>query len=212
MPMRQTRSYGWLMLAGLGLLICVFATAADHLNPILALRRDAIINGEWWRVFSGHLVHNNLRHFALNLSGLLLITLLFRDTLRSFPLVLAWILCLPLLGILIHLLDPELVYYLGLSGGLYLLLVALLIADFQQHRLLHACALLLIGVRLAWEQYSAVGSTSAAQESAALGLPTYIDAHLYGAGLGLLLGIVMQLTRHILRRGHHDKDDELSGP
>lgn len=45
--------------------------------------RDAIIEGEWWRLVTGHLVHVDLWHFLMNVVGSLAIWWLFHKDLSA---------------------------------------------------------------------------------------------------------------------------------
>jgi rhomboid family GlyGly-CTERM serine protease len=103
------------------MIVSTVGTGADEL---LRYQRDAIIAGEWWRLFSGHLVHLSLSHMWLNLAGLLLVWALVG---KAFSLRTWWWLtgsCL--LGISLGLLWwlPELAWYVGLSGVLHGMLFA----------------------------------------------------------------------------------------
>ena len=110
-----------LLLALLSIVIAGIGTGADEL---LRYQRDAIIDGEWWRLLSGHLVHLGWSHLWINLAGLLLLWMLIG---RAFSSLVWWGLILGCsLGISLGLLWwlPGLVWYVGLSGVLHGMLFA----------------------------------------------------------------------------------------
>ena len=110
-----------LLLTLLSMIVSLMGTGADEL---LRYQRDAIIAGEWWRLFSGHLVHLGLSHMWLNLAGLLLVWALVGKacSLRIWW----WLIAFCLLGISLGLLWwlPNLNWYVGLSGVLHGVLFA----------------------------------------------------------------------------------------
>lgn len=88
-------------------------------QPQFLYVREAVTQGEWWRILTGQLVHTNWPHFALNVSSLALFALLFYNTacVRTFTINLFLLVCG--VGVCIHLLEPEILWYAGLSGAIY---------------------------------------------------------------------------------------------
>ncbi len=82
-------------------------------------QREALSQGEWWRLLSAHLVHLSAQHLLLNLLGLWLVMELLCETLSTA----AWtsLLLVSALGtsVLLLLLQPQLHWYAGLSGVLH---------------------------------------------------------------------------------------------
>jgi rhomboid family GlyGly-CTERM serine protease len=112
------------------LALAAFALAAQLLpgwREALIYERGAIAAGEWWRVWTGHVVHFGWPHFLAD-CGLLLI--IGATIAKEFPRA-AWLglLLMPaFISAVIYWLDPEMVRYAGLSAlnlGLLLLLAAL---------------------------------------------------------------------------------------
>jgi len=159
-----------------------------ELEIVLRYGRTEILEGDqWWRVVTANLVHLSYPHLLLNLAGLALITLLLAHTMTAWQWAFTG-LC-SMLGVSAGLLlfDPQLLWYVGLSGVLYGLLLGGAIAEFKNHKLMA----LVIGAytigKIIWEQiYGAVESSEKIT-----GGTVIVNAHLYGmvAGGVAVLGL-----------------------
>lgn len=158
----------------------------------LALRyeREAVLQGEYWRLVTGHLVHGSVRHLLLNSAGLGLIAALFGQD-YSWR---AWLLVALFSALAIDaglvFCEPQLVWYVGLSGVLHGALAAGAIAWWRHES--RPLALLLSAIllgKLAWEQWHGALPLSGA-------LPVVVDAHLYGALGGAVAGLMLWLQAH----------------
>lgn len=153
----------------------------------LRFDRLAIQQGQWWRLLSGHLVHLGWSHLMLNLAGLWLIWSLFGRDLGVWGGV--WVALWGMLGISLGLLywSPQVQWYVGLSGVLHALLVGgAVLAWGSGRRTLVAGLLMLVLVKLGWEQL--IGPVPGSE--AGSGGPVVVDAHLYGALCGAVAGAV----------------------
>ncbi|MGD9888762.1 MAG: rhombosortase [Halothiobacillaceae bacterium] len=145
--------------------------------------RPAIIDGHMWRVLSGHFVHLNSTHLAMNALGLMAIVSVWGSRLGGArPL---WLSIGISLGISLSLWwsEPQLLYYAGASGVLHGLFVAgiVLAHDLSlRFRLLAAAAL--IGKLITETQFN-TGSAEL------IGAPVIHAAHQWGAAWGGLLAI-----------------------
>ncbi len=85
--------------------------------PLEALQfdRQAIINGELWRLVTGNLVHWSVEHFVLDVSVFLIVGILYE---RHFPRWYPWIMLGTAfaIGVALVLFVPEISVYRGLSG------------------------------------------------------------------------------------------------
>lgn len=170
-----------------GLELMLGATGA-WVNPWLNYDRAAIAQGQWWRFITGHLVHLGMVHTLMNMSGLVLILYLFGALLRPWQ----WLLIglLTALGISAGFawLNPELAYYAGMSGVLHgLLMVGLLLAAihrFGYPRWLLLLITVFVLAKLVSEQLPGydIDYLQAYMHAAVI-----VDAHLYGAVMGVLL-------------------------
>lgn len=157
-------------------------------SPALRYARAEIFAGQWWRLFTGHLVHLGLSHLALNLAGLLLIGWLFAPGLRAAHWL--WLLAGSWLAICAGflLLEPALMWYVGLSGILHGLLLGGALLDAGLASRVRWVLVAGVLLKLAWEQWA--GALPFTAEAA--GGAVIVDAHLYGGLGGLLSGLLIQ--------------------
>jgi rhomboid family GlyGly-CTERM serine protease len=148
----------------------------------LRLEPGMVSEGQIWRLLSGHLVHLSWGHFLMNALALLAICGLFSSWMipRTFLWWMAASACSTGLGLLW--LEPQLGWYVGLSGVLHGLLIAGSIHEAVEarsagERAMGIALLVAIISKLAWEQ--AYGPLPGSE--AAAGGRVIVDAHLYGA-------------------------------
>lgn len=161
-------------------LVMVFGSAA---NDWLRFDRDAILHGEVWRLLTAHLAHLTWSHLAMNVAGLWLIWLLFGKGLSTRY----WLLILvgSAVGVSLGLLAfrADILWYVGLSGVLHGLFISGCLMDLRSGRKDALLLLVLIVIKLAWEQAS--GPLPGSEATA--GGKVVVDAHLYGAICGAVL-------------------------
>lgn len=168
--------------ATLAVLCLALALAGPVMTGLLRFSRSAIFQGEWWRLLTGHLVHLSWNHVLMNVAGLILIWILFgRYFSTRFWIIVATINALGISAALL-IFNPEVSWYVGLSGVLHGLFVIGLLENIRKGYRLEI--LLLIGfiAKLAWEQ--SAGPTPGSEAMA--GGHVLVDAHLYGAIVGAL--------------------------
>jgi len=148
----------------------------------LRYERGAILSGEVWRLFSGHLVHLGWAHLGLNAAALVLIAALLGRLQRPPPW--AWLALASSLGVSLGLMvcSPQVAWYVGLSGVSHGLVAAGGAVLARERRAAGFAWLALLAGKLAWEQLH--GALPGSQ--AIIGAATVVDAHLYGAVAGLL--------------------------
>ncbi|MDZ7903662.1 MAG: rhombosortase [Rheinheimera sp.] len=110
-------------IAELLVIISLLQIGNSELSPVLDFDRNAIYQGEWWRLFTGHLMHNNAWHLGMNFGALIVIL-----AVQGMHLTVARFLVLLIAGCLMISLDilflsPTMMIYCGLSGWLHCLLV-----------------------------------------------------------------------------------------
>lgn len=183
-----------LISALLALISALLALGGADLAGALRYQRAEILHGQLWRLLSGHLLHLGGAHLLLNLCGLGLVWALFARELSG---LVGWrvLLCSALgvsLGLLLF--DPDLVWYVGLSGVLHGLFAAGAVRLWRERPTEAALMLTVLAGKLLWEQL--LGPLPGT--SAVAGGPVVVDAHLFGA-LGGCLGALMKRSATLQR-------------
>ncbi len=186
-----SRSQGlWLLglLAGASVLLAI---GGEPVRLAMRYERGPVLAGEYWRLLTGHLVHGGPAHLLLNMTGLGLIAALFaRDyTLRQWLIVLLASVIAIDVGFVLF--EPQLHWYVGLSGVLHGALAAGAVAWWRHETRFLALALTLVLIgKLAWEQWQGALPLSG-------DMTVIVDAHLYGAigGLAAAFGICLYSHR-----------------
>lgn len=161
------------------------------LSETLRFSRQEILDGQWWRLLTGNLVHLGYPHLLLNLAGLFVITLLLAPAMGARQWLLTGFTSMLGVGFGLLLFDPQLSWYVGLSGALYGLLLGGAIAEFRYQPLIATLLVIYTVGKIIWEQLY-----GAAQSSEAItGGTVIVNAHLYGMVAGgvtvcLLLAII----------------------
>ncbi len=113
--------------------VALAAAAFPGSLKLLELNREAVADGQVWRLITGHLVHGSSYHLALDLAAWMVAGFLFEPMLgrKTWPVLIASTVLVDA-GFLF--LQTDLGSYCGLSGVLNGLMVAGLIARFQVAR------------------------------------------------------------------------------
>lgn len=162
-----------------GLALTIVALQAAGPDALTALRYDraAILQGEWWRLWSAGLVHLGWTHCLLNAGALMLLAQLMPARCRVLP---ACLLLSLWIGVVLLAALPDVRGYAGLSGVGYGLAVIVL-WPLARHRRAAAVMLALLAVRAAWQT---IGGPDV-EETRMLGGPVVGAAHLAGLSGGL---------------------------
>ena len=173
----------------IALAMTVFGLFGKRAAETFRYDRALVLEGESWRLVSGHFVHGSLQHLLLNLAGLVLVTALFAKdySLRGWLLVIGLSIAAIDVGFVLN--EPQLAWYVGYSGVLHGVLAAGAIAWWQRGPTTLALALsaILVG-KLGWEQWHGALPLSG-------DLPVVVDAHLYGAIGGALAASILWARR-----------------
>ena len=168
----------------------------DEGRVLLRYERLGIGEGEWWRLVTGHFAHLSVSHGVMNLLALAVLGGLFADLLTARDWLLGGLLSAVVIDLGLWWLEPQVHWYVGLSGVLHGLVVLGAIAMWLNGEKLGLGLLIGVGLKLIWEQ--AVGPLPFTE--AASGGPVLVRAHLYGAGGGLLAAVPAMLRRGWPRR------------
>ncbi len=156
--------------------------------------RPAILDGQFWRVLSGHFVHLNTTHLLMNALGLLGIVSVFGEALSlARPLLLSLGIAIGI-SLALWLSEPQLIHYAGASGVLHGLFAAgiILAHDLSaRFRLVAAAALI---AKLFFETQFNTGSAEL------IGAPVIHAAHQWGAVWGTFLASAYAAFTALRRR------------
>ena len=165
--------------------LLALALGGDAVAQALCWSREGILAGEHWRWITGHFVHLDLAHAALNAAGLALVWVLF---VRTWP-IRRWLL---VAACGIATIDAGLWWlsgvdwYVGLSGLLNTLAAAGIVREIVD------------GDRMAWV-VGLLGLAKLVYENLAgpmpfmaTGHPVVLDAHLFGALAGMVCGLALR--------------------
>jgi rhomboid family GlyGly-CTERM serine protease len=186
----------WLAPLALASIMLVLQALGPDAVAALRYERAAVLDGQFWRLVTGHLVHADLHHLAWNLAGLALVAWLFGADYghRGWLVILTASTVAVDLGFLV--LEPRLDWYVGFSGVLHGLMAAGLLRWLRLQRdAVTAIVTVLFVAKLAWEQ--CVGPVPFTAQT--LAVPVVFQAHTYGAVGGLLAGL--GLSRRRARQG-----------
>lgn len=158
--------------------------------------RELVEQGEVWLLFSGHIVHLNWSHWALNMAGLAIVAFFFSShaTLKQWLTVILVSACMINIGLWWWM--PEIRSYVGLSGvlhGLFLYGALREIRFYPTSGYVLTCVL--IG-KLVWEFF--YGALPGSEDMT--GGRVLTEAHLLGAIGGILVWSAEWLMRRLPSR------------
>lgn len=161
---------------------------------LLEYQRSAITQAELWRLISAHLVHLSSGHLWMNVTALLVFVLLYANLITAVDWLAIMLPVAALLSGMIYFLEPDIHAYVGLSGIMHTLFVFAGCRLLAQGQRTEAVIILsLFACKLGWEQIAGALPGS----EAAAGGPVLVNAHLYGA----LLGVCWFMLRQLLAIG-----------
>jgi rhomboid family GlyGly-CTERM serine protease len=178
----------WIWLLAILLAMDVVLALGDNVDQLLRYDRGAIAAGGWWRLLTAHIVHLDVHHLILNELGLVLVWSLFAqdyDAVEWCAIVLSGALAI---SSGLWWLSPRVSWYVGASGVLHSVMgagVAKHLAERSWDRWILAVGL---GAKLAWEQWGGPAAPL-----------IVVDAHLYGATCGFIVGGALCLRIAIIR-------------
>jgi len=164
------------------LFVTCFSLQSAGLVSALQFDRTLIEQGHYWLLMSGHLVHLNWTHWALNMAGVVIVAVFF----SLYGSIVDWLIVLlfsaMVVGLGIYWFHPELVWYVGLSGVLHGLFIYGAIREIRFYPFSGYVLLLLLVGKLFWEYMN--GALPGSEQMT--GGRVLVEAHLYGAIAGLV--------------------------
>src|SRR5271169_3142526 len=179
----------WIWLLLILLLLGAVLGLGDSIAALLRYDRSAIAAGGWWRLLTAHIVHLDVHHLVLNELGLVLVWSLFAqdyDAVEWCVIVLAGALAI---SSGLWWLSPRVSWYVGASGVLHSVMAAGAAKHLVERSWDRWILIVGLGAKLAWEQWGRAPAPL-----------IVVDAHLYGACCGFLLGAALSLRMAIIRR------------
>jgi rhomboid family GlyGly-CTERM serine protease len=167
--------------------LLAFLTGAAA-QAVLRYERTAIAGGELWRLATGHFAHLGPTHLLLNLAGLAVTWLLVGSAYSRSGWAFISVLSLAIIDLGFWFLDPELGWYVGMSGLLHSMLAAGIVGRIREAPAEALALGVIVAGKIAWEQVA--GPLPGSELSA--GGPVVINAHLYGALAGIIAAGVLQ--------------------
>ncbi len=171
-------------------LLALLLIIAQSCPEQLEYRRDAVLQGEFWRIISGHFVHRNWLHSGLNFTGTVLLAVMFKNQ-HSEKIWLLFIFSLNLLlGLALLAFCPDLIAYRGLSGSLHGVLAFALLTELANGKKFYLLVLLVFGAKII-------------QESESLYYSPMIDdfviaeAHFFGFVIAVLLYLAIGMKKRV---------------
>lgn len=178
-----------MLAAGLVPLVAL-SLAGDAATHALRYDRSALAAGEWWRLLGAHLVHHDYAHLAMNVAGLVLLWWLFVRDARWRDWALVGLVSASTIDAGLWFLQPQLGWYVGLSGVLHGWWAAAGLAARARWPLEGWVTLALLAAKLVLEQVQGPLSSGLGAS-----LPVVVGAHLYGALGGLAAALALRLGR-----------------
>jgi rhomboid family GlyGly-CTERM serine protease len=167
------------------IIISILLILLQFMQSDLLFLRENIQQGEFWRIWTGNLIHSNYYHLALNLAGFWVFVLLFKDLMNLTQFLLSLTLLISGVGFGLYFLNPELYWYAGLSGALYgLFIIGAIYALIDKDYTTGLSILIIIPAKIIWDH-----THNGGQENAGLiGVPVSTDSHIYGIVSAFLIG------------------------
>jgi rhomboid family GlyGly-CTERM serine protease len=196
--MKRLKKYS--LTAMLALLISALFLLVGSVPDALVFNKEAVIQGEYWRLLTAHLVHSDWEHLLWNLSALLIVSTLIEQYQRG-SLIIALLGGIIVTDVYLWHNTLGVVNYAGLSAVLNTVLVVALYQLWQHSKQLLQRVILVatfVGslLKIIWEmQTSSSLLTSIEWQS----LP---EAHLAGFIMGSLL-VLIQYLLHQLHTKHN---------
>lgn len=186
MPDKQ----GWRVVGLVSLGLVLLSLLGESGRQLLRYDREAVLQGEYWRLITAHLVHLNTWHLLLNAGGVALIAGLFKGDYSWRGWLLIVLLSALAIDIDLVFWEPQIAWYVGLSGVLHGALVGGAVSwwQYQPKRLSIGLTVILVGKLVTEYGQGGLGLTGA--------MPVVVEAHRYGALGGLAAGLILWLHAH----------------
>jgi rhomboid family GlyGly-CTERM serine protease len=174
--------YGLGLLA-VALMLVLIMLGGQPWQMSLRFDRLGLAQGQWWRLFTAHLVHFDVRHLLFDGAGFVLLWMLFARELSPLRWLAVALVSMVSIDAGLWWLAPQVQWYVGASGVLHGIWAAGAIAGLRRGDRTAAWLLGLLVVKLCVEQLYGPRSLEPA-------LPVITLAHIYGAVGGAVVALL----------------------
>lgn len=158
------------------LIICVLiGLFQQSVFETLIYQRQAISNGQWWRLLTAHFIHINTAHLTLNISSLLIIHYLLSSRYDK-HLLLFIVICCFFVSVCLFLFSSDIIWYAGLSAIIHGLFIVSSYLSNHIKIAVKSTIIAAVTLKTIAEQFFNSGWLSSELIDAAV----IYDAHLYG--------------------------------
>jgi len=103
-----------------GVLFAALCWAVWQLSPhnvsMLAFEKEAIVHGEWWRLWTSHVTHFTYSQLVVNSTVMVVMGLLAGRFAKNWQIILSFLVAMPIMTGLLLVTTPYLQFYRGASG------------------------------------------------------------------------------------------------
>lgn len=153
---------------------------------VLEFDRQQVLTGEIWRIWTGHLVHTNSSHFALNIVAATIIYFTFFTKIKLGELLLYGFIFAGLISVTLLCIYPSLGWYNGLSGLLHALVTYFSVRLARDEDMIFWTGLVIVWVKVLVEAIRA----HSGYESLVGDMTVITEAHLIGAFFGTITAFI----------------------
>lgn len=164
----------------------IFELFGDSGREWLQYDRIAILDGEFWRLLTGHFVHLGPGHYVLNAIAVFLVWVAVGEYFTNRQWLIVTVVTIAGVNAGLWLFNPGIVWYVGMSGFLHGVLMAGIVKGFQFLPREAVLGGMVVASKIVYEQV--LGPMPGSEQSA--GGDVVVDAHLYGALAGLAIAAV----------------------
>lgn len=183
-PLQNWLKPWWLSISVLTT-IAILNYLPDDLAQQLKLVHEPIRQGQWWRLYSCHLLHLSFNHCLLNFAGYFFLHFSFRKEISISKELTSLVICASGVGIGLYCFNPEMYSYVGLSGVIYGLMTSYLLIGFLSSP---GFSLTILGYLIYKFFFEVIQGSGSSEVEHFIGGKVATDSHLYGAISGLIPG------------------------
>lgn len=170
---------------GAAVFVCCLWALQSYLG-VLEFDRQQVLSGEIWRIWTGHLVHTNISHFALNIVAAIIIYFTFFTRIKSGELLLYGSVFATLISVTLLCIHPSLDWYNGLSGLLHALVAYFSVRLARDEDKIFWAGLVIIWMKVLVEAIRA----HSGYENLVGDMTIITEAHLLGAFFGTVTAFI----------------------